>query len=466
MASQSTPYSYSTWLQAQQALALRLNDTAMVHWVKSELIAYLSEALRFWNCIAQPGTWIQDVSFVYTQPNPASLPAWQATGQAINSLVGSNPTSPRWQTLSDDDVYTIAQYHLLEPATGNATWTGTDQFSLTDFTQALQRRRDAILQSTACNVAPIALIPVTPNTSRIQLPDSESQSVLDIRRVRYIPAVNQGVPSTLWRDDSLAMEYFNSNFEQTEGTPIAFDLLGSPPQEVTLDALSGVPASLDILAMLSGGIITPPTDSPLLMPDDWYWVLKFGMMADMLSKEAESTDLERAAYCEQRFQEGVKLMIELPWLTQARIDNVPCDTPSVTEADEYDNEWQTNPNAQTEIVRGGIDLFAVSPTIPAGSTVTVTLSMIGNAPIPAADGDFIQVSRDVLDVILDEAQHLAQFKHGGKEFSDSIALHKNFIGAALQTNRRLRESGIFAETFRPPVNREAEAQPRFEEKMQ
>ena len=161
-----------------------------------------------------------------------------------------------------------------------------------------------------------------------------------------------------------------------------------------------------------------------------------------------------------------KLMIELPWLTQARIDNVPCDTPSVTEADEYDNEWQTNPNAQTEIVRGGIDLFAVSPTIPAGSTVTVTLSLIGNAPIPAADGDFIQVSRDVLDVIIDEAQHLAQFKHGGKEFADSIALHKNFIGAALLTNRRLRESGIFAETFRPPVNREAEAQPRFEEKMQ
>lgn len=464
MSTQSSPYSFLTWLQAQEALALRLNDTAMVRWVKAELILYLAEALREWNCLAQPGTWIQDVSFVYTQPNPATLPAWQSTGNSVNSQVGSNPTSPRTQTLTDSDVYTVAQYHLLEPPTGNGTWTGTNQFSLDDFTQALEGKRDMILQATGCNVAPISLS-LTPGVNRVNLPDSTPQSVLDIRRIRYIPAV--GSLSTLWRDDSLAMEYFENAYEQTPGTPMAWDVIGSPPQFITLDALPNVPSSLEVLAMLSGGTITPPTASPLLMSDDWYWVLKFGMMADLLSQETESTDLERSAYCEQRFQEGLKLMVEMPWLTQARINNVPVDTPSVIEADEYDNEWQTNSAAQQGIIRGGVDLFAVSPPIPAGSTVSVTLSLIGNAPIPAADGDFVQVGRDVVDAILDEAQHLAQFKHGGKEFADSIALHKNFISAALQTNSRLRESGIFAEALRPSVSREEQAQPRFaEEKAQ
>ena len=55
-------------------------------------------------------------------------------------------------------------------------------------------------------------------------------------------------------------------------------------------------------------------------------------------------------------------------------------------------------------------------------------------------GHYIQLSRDVLDVILDEAQHLAQFRHGGKEFQESIALHQNFIRAAVETNSRLTES--------------------------
>ena len=41
-------------------------------------------------------------------------------------------------------------------------------------------------------------------------------------------------------------------------------------------------------------------------------------------------------------------------------------------------------------------------------------SLIGNMPIPAADGDFVQISRDVLTAIWDEAEHLAQSKESGK----------------------------------------------------
>ena len=447
-------FSYITSLQAEQALALRLNDVNNTRWAKAELNLMLAEALRSWNALT--ATWTADWTTNYTQTNPATLPVWNSTGNNYNALVGSNPTSPRYQTLTDAYLYTVAQYHLLEPPTGNGTWTGTNQFSLADFTQALQRRRDQVLQATDCNVGPFSTtLELNPNTNRVLLPDN----VLDMRRVRYVPV--QGDPATLFRADGLAFEYFTNGFEQTVGQPLEWDVLASPQLAITFDAMANQPNSLDCLAILAGPSIAPPTASPLLIPDDWSWVLKWGMMADLLSKETESIDPQRAAYCLQRFEEGLKLMKALPWVLQARIQNIPVDTMSVYEMDDFNYEWQSNPSSQTQVVRGGIDLFALSPVLPGGATQSVTLVMVGNMPIPAADGDEIQISRDVLDAVLDEAQHLAMWKDGYASVEQSMSLHKNFIRAAVETNSRLEESGIFESTLRPPVSRADEIDPRF-----
>lgn len=459
---QNNPFSYLTFAQAKQALELRLNSNGADTWLDVECGIYITEALREWNCLTQQ--WLLDWTTTYTN---ASLP-WQSTGSSVNTLVGANTTSPRYQTLTDSYVYTVAQYHLMEPPNGNATWAGTGMFSLADFTQALQRRRDQILQATACNVGPFSnTFGVAPGNNSIQLPDSVAQGILDIRRVRFIPAVGLGSPSTLYRDDTLAFEYFNNNFTTEFGVPFTYGIIGNSPQSIAFDASVSVPNTLDILAMISGGSITPPAASPLLIPDDWYWVLKFGMMADLLSKEVESTDFERAQYCAQRFNEGLQLMQQMPWMTQARINNLPVDTPSVAEADTFDYEWQSNPNAQLGIVRGGIDTFAVSPQpsfLENGVNVSVTMTLVGNAPVPVADGNFIQLSRDVLDVILDEAQHLATFKLGGQDWIQTMALHQNFVKLAAQTNRRLAESGIFESTLLPVNSRQNAADPRFAEK--
>jgi hypothetical protein len=458
-----TPYSWLTFAQAKQTLLQdRLNSTGTDYWLNVEAGLYIQEALRTWNALTQ--TFVADFTATYTNTDKV----WQSLANSSNTLLGSNPSNPRFQTLNDAYIYTLAQYHLLEPPSG-AVWTGTPQFTITDFAQALQRRRDLILQLTACNVGPFsATFGLPAGQSRVYLPDSASQSILDIRRMRFLPL--GGSPSTLYREDGLAFEYFENDFTTAgQGTPFAWDVLAGPPLALTFDASPALPNTLDMLTMISGGLITPPTASPLLIPDDWFWVLKWGMMSDLLRKESEATDLERADYCEMRFREGVQLMMELPWLLQARIDNQPVDTPSVTELDQSADgyEWQSNPNAWPAIVRGGIDLFAICPTIPTtipATNIAVTLSLVGNQPVPAADGDFIQVSRDVFDSILDYAEHLAQFKMGGFEFAESTrTLYKSFIATASQTNSRLRESGIFQTTLRPPNSRQEAADPRFAE---
>lgn len=43
------------------------------------------------------------------------------------------------------------------------------------------------------------------------------------------------------------------------------------------------------------------------IPDDWVPYLKYGVLADMFSKEGRGRDLLRARYCEQRYQEGIVL---------------------------------------------------------------------------------------------------------------------------------------------------------------
>jgi hypothetical protein len=45
---------------------------------------------------------------------------------------------------------------------------------------------------------------------------------------------------------------------------------------------------------------------------------------------------------------------------------------------------------------------------------------------------------------------------------ESIAQHKSFIQTAMQTNARLRMSGIFPTDLRRPISKENEAEPRFE----
>lgn len=43
-----------------------------------------------------------------------------------------------------------------------------------------------------------------------------------------------------------------------------------------------------------------------ILPDEFIPALKWGVMADMLSKVGRGQDLQRAAYCESRYQEGVE----------------------------------------------------------------------------------------------------------------------------------------------------------------
>jgi hypothetical protein len=413
-------YSWLTFITARQQLALRLYDDLMIGTTDAELGIYIQQALRMFNAMSL--TWKADYTF-----NTTTL--WNSLGTLTNS--------PRLRTLTDTYCYTQMQYMLLEPPSGG-TWTGTPQFSISDFQQALQRRRDEVLKIANCNQQLMANIPLTPGTRRTILPDS----VIETARVRYIPIASLGAPSTLYRDDTVAQEYYENNYLQAQpGTPQTFMLTSEPPLSWDVDIPPNLPGTYEAVTLLSGAAFNPPTVNTLLnIPDDFVWVLIWGALADLLGRESEAVDRQRADYCQKRYLDGLTLLLKTPWIMLANVAGIAVTTESIVAADRYSPEWDSSPTSFGPfVVAGGIDFFA------APLNTSIGLTVLGNAPIPVADGDFIQVSRSNWDTVLDLAQHLACFKMGGAEFEAAGELEARAVQQCAAENTRLKSTGAFAD---------------------
>lgn len=438
MATQDTQFSYITFGALKAQLAAKLNDPTNITWSDAENGAYLTEALRFWNVLTQ--YWPQDWTFTITPPLASD---WSFLN---NTSTGA---SPRAQTLTVNDLYTILCFHLYERSTANLT----GMFTEDDFNTATQQVRDEILQQTAANMGVLEGIEVTPGTNRTFLPDT----TLDVRRMRY-EGNDSGVTNTLVKGDSNSFLRFSPAYRQQTGTPARFDILGSPPLALTVDFAPNESNAIELLVMNAGTTITA-TSAPLQIPDDWMPVLKWGVLFELLSKESESTDQQRANYAKKRYEEGLRAISAMPWLLNGYLNNEAADIVPVIGKDRNSYNWQDNPSAWPSIVVGGVDLIAPCP-IPT-APLAITLTMVGNAPIPADDDAYVQAPRDVIDTLLDYAQHLAAWKMAGDEAEEAEPLYQGFVQYAMRTNARLRESGIFATDLRPNVSRQELDDPRF-----
>jgi hypothetical protein len=430
-------YNWLTYAQMRAALAQRLADPTNKFWSDAENGAYIIEALQTFNALT--GVWQTD--FVFN------------TGNQIWYSIPTLAMSPRIRYRTDRYLYTIMQYHLLEPPTGEL-WTGSPQFTMADLSGALQRRQDELLQNTGCNLANFQLN-TFPDTRRTPLP----VGTLEVRRARWVPTL--GGAATLWRNDSLGMSYFEPLYRQTVEPPTEYTVMDGQPLTFNVNNAPNTPGIYDLIVLNSGAIFNPPAISYMSLPADWCWLAKWGALSDLLGRDSEATDRLRAAYCNQRYREGTQLMQRSPWILYGSINNVPVDTDSMYQMDSFSAEWDSIPDSYPAIVTAGIDLMAISPAPTA--TTGVEITVVGNMPLPINDTDFIQLSEDQFDGVLDYAQHIASFKQGGSEFTDTKDLYQNFITLCSQTNSRIEELGIFRDLMFQQGLRQDENQARFKE---
>jgi hypothetical protein len=429
--------------QLRAALMRRLQDTANVNIPVAEANLYIIEALRVLNAQTQaPG--IIDFTFDF---NP---------GDTWNTLNFAG--SPRQRTVTDTDIYSQVEAMLMEPMSGG-TWTGTNQFNITQLANSLQYRRDELLLASAANTVNLLQSSPLLSTTTI-LPDS----TLDLQRVRWMPSDSSFVsPYALGREDVTTRDSFGVLLTIQPGPPDSWMITANSPLAFDCSCPPNQPGTWDMLVPFSGAPFAPPASTLVGIPDDWTPALVYGVLADVLANSPEGRDESRAKYCIQRYEQFKKAMIKMPWLLSAAIGSIPVDTPSFKEMDAYAQNWeQTWPAGDPQVVIGGTDLVSLAPNIPSnGSIVSAVLTVVGNAPIPTSDSSLIQLDRAGVDAVLNYSQHVCMFKQQGKDFFDTLPLFQQFEGYCRLKNRQYSALGIFLPDVIDQGNRGEERDPHF-----
>lgn len=228
--------------------------------------------------------------------------------------------SPRARTVTDSSMSVQMEMMLMEPQSG-LVWTGTSQFNITNLENALQFRRDELLQMTGANV--INQVSPSPyNSQRTILYDSS----LDLRRVRWLPDSSTTNAYALGRGDVVSADAYGYSLGVQPGSPDSWRITDNYPLAFDVSCPPSHPGQWDMLLLNGGYPLTPPTASVLGLPDDWCWVAMYGALADMLENAPEAKDDARAKYCRMRYERGMKAMMTLPWLLRASISGLPVDT--------------------------------------------------------------------------------------------------------------------------------------------
>ncbi len=391
-------------------LAARLDDPLFVHWTQAELSRYLVEALRTYSAFTQ--RYRDRASFA------------TVSGQPFYDLPTELPTL-RGYHVTDRDLVTDIEYALMEPPTPTA-WTGTSQFTLPLIVECLQSRLNQFLEETG-GVLTRSLTGLTPDANgRIMLP----ANVITIRRAAW--RMNDGTVVPLKREDEWTMQHFAPAWPQNPQAPsrrwpTGYSVGVTPPLVVQLAPAPETGGLLDLVAVVTAATLDPANLSTLLgVPDDWSWVIKWGALSELLNRDGLAYDPQRAAYCEARYRQGVKLAKAASVVLQGYIDGEQGSLKSLVETDQYRRSWQTTPGAPTSILTAGWNLVGCNPP-PNGTGYTITLDMVVNVPIPVSLIDCVPIDAFQRDCWMDYAQHLSTFKEGPSQLLNTMNLFDNFM---------------------------------------
>lgn len=446
-------YQWLTFLQARQALAIRLDDPNNVHWADAELGLYIVEALIEWQALT--GYW-RDKGTI------SALTAAQSFYDLTTTL--KDATGALMLAMNITDAYTIREmeYHLLEPPT--IPWTGTTQFTLNELTLALERKRNNFLVETGTVIShSVVNVPPSPD-GRFQLDDT----IIDVRRVAWLPTVpgNNLSNFPLWMSDEFAAGAAEPGWNLNPGLPESFSVVGPPPLQVQLIPVPLDKGQCDLLTVNTGITLNPTVNqgqgTALGIPNNFYWVTKWGALADLLSQDGEPRDDFRAGYCRQRYDEGCEIARVMPVVVTAGLNEIQVFPQAVAELDAFRPDWAGTDGPPDSVGIAGQNMIAIAPPPDNVTTYSFRADVVRNAVVPVADSDYVQIGREYIDAILDEAEHLALFKSGGQEFSDSVSLHQAYIKAAASSNDRLRGTSIYLNAMQGQSGLESKQRPRRE----
>lgn len=197
--------------------------------------------------------------------------------------------------MTDAEVLTEVASATIEDALfSSGLWTITEILAYTNL------RQQRFLKATRC-VAGTAIIPWTPGQPEHDLPADWIDTIL-ARWHSFVEDTWVPIPQS----DSFELDHISPDTALTVHPPQGFRDSDLETLRIALGPAPTAPGELEIVyvalaAALDGSGI------PFEVPDMLVPYLKYGILADMLSKDGRGQDLLRARYCEQRFEEGIAL---------------------------------------------------------------------------------------------------------------------------------------------------------------
>lgn len=427
-------YTHTTFAQAKTQLAELLGDSGKVFWTDTELGLYIKEVLRTWGL----GTcyWKQTATF----DTVSNQPFYNLMTAAVDGM----GTAVQSSTLTDRDLITDICYALMEPpiTAWASGWIGSEQFTLDQITKSLERSRDELNLLTGAVVS-TRTYTLTGGQQRVEL----NQATLRVIRVTIQEVDNpSSQPLVLWEADEDQLQATAQAWEPQTGRPKSYSTTYVPNLSLDLWPPNNVQATLTVYAVEKGATFAPTSSATAIgLPDDFAWILKYMTLADILSSDGISSASSIAQYATQRVMEGLESIATYQSVLWAVPNQRRSPVSAVSTLDLHRPQWQATTGEPRTVHLLNWNLLAVNP-VPNGVYGPV-IEMVSKAIVPSADGDYIQVSTDLMPTLLSMAQHLAHVKIQGVEFLQTQPMLDGFNQRISEFRAAQASKGIFYPTL-------------------
>lgn len=245
--------------------------------------------------------------FTKEQPNwyPGAVKkkkkAWLAAGMTTIETHGYNPALTPAGDYAEGSANLLSeiQRHMLEGTIdGGVTWSIWTQAQVLGY---LNERLQRFLLETGV-IRTRGSIAGNSATEVYDLPSD----LIELRRVTWNDATNG--TAVLGAIDKFQVDNATPGWENNPAVPYAYIEDDVDPLSLTPVPPPSLSGTFGVEYVPSPDLITTSdANVQLAIPGIFAPFVKYGIMADMLSAEGEANDPRRAAYCEQRFTEGIQL---------------------------------------------------------------------------------------------------------------------------------------------------------------
>ena len=199
----------------------------------------------------------------------------------------------------DTAVLNEIQYHVIETPNSGASWTSL--WTQAEILNYFNERQTRLLKDTQVVLTRVSLWTI-PNVTRHPLP----ADWLTTSRVAWqtSPGAYSPIPRATGYESDLADSAWDYDHVRI---PTAYTEVDTPNLQIQLQPASFDNGLIDLLYTAVGTTLTA-AGVALVVPDDAVWIVKWGVVADMLWKLGHAHDPARAAYAEARYTMGVALL--------------------------------------------------------------------------------------------------------------------------------------------------------------